>query len=302
MALDLLTLTALLCATQPAEDVPVQRPTERAAEDVPVEPEQEALAQADAAVPADAEAPAPEAAVPPPVLPPAQPEPAPAVEPSPAPVSTQAPMMVDTVASPPMDLEVAPALERNTEMVRVKRPLQTGNGMLGTAAALWGFNVMFQTTDRLVCGGCATGIFEHAVAGTAIGLAAGGGLRKGGTLAFDDAATQRKRRNHRRGKALGLGLLLGGAAVTLANDIMVYRCMANGQGPYEPWNAATPCNHGINRLVFDVGTGSMGAGAALLAGSVRYGKHSDAYARARRISVAPSVGRDRAGIQIGGRF
>ncbi len=290
MALDLLTLTALLSATQPAADVPLQRPTDRdAAEEAP----SEAVEPVEAEVPMQADAEPSVGEVPAPMLPPARPDP--------TAVTTEAPMMADTVPLPADD-ELAPALEPDRGLVRVKRPLQTGNGMLGTAAALWGFNVLYQASDRLLCGGCATGILEHTVAATSIGLAAGGGLRKGGALAFDDAATGSERRNHKRGRAVGLGLLIGGAAVTLANDVMVYRCMVNGEGPYEPWEGATPCNHGINRLVFDLGTGSMGAGAALLAGSVRYGKHSDAYARARRISVAPSVGRDRAGLQIGGRF
>lgn len=305
-------LVAMLSSTaEPA--VPVQRPASAPTDPAEAEPTEGAPSNAEAPA-TTTETPSESSTAKPPVLPDppgaaaVEPEPEPAAQPEPVvepPVEPQPPL-----EQPPPGSATAPEIpqpdfgEATNPLegyVRVTRPEGRGVGMLGTAAGLWGFAVLYQLGDRLLCGGCASGVFEHAVLGTAIGLAAGGGARLGGAWAYDDAVLKKEPRDARKARNVGLALLAGGAALTIINDALFYSCWLNNEGPYASGDA-TFCRHGVSRLLLDLGTGAVGTGAALTTGSIRYSKHSSAYARARTFSVTPSFGRSMAGLRFGGRF
>ncbi len=171
--------------------------------------------------------------------------------------------------------------------------------MLATAGGLLGFNLLFQAADGLLCGGCASGVLEHGVAGVAIGLAAGGGTLRGGAVAYDHAVMGRRPRDIERLRRTGIALVAIGAVATIVNDAMWFSCVLEDEGPYA---SDFSCRYGLSRLFFDLGTGSVAAGGAMIGGTTRYRQHSAAYARGRVISVLPKVGPRSAGLQIGGRF
>ena len=51
-----------------------------------------------------------------------------------------------------------------------------------------------------------------------------------------------------------------------------------------------------------MGTATTAAGLGLLSWSLTYGRDAKAYERARVIGLRPTLGRDRWGLGIGGRF
>lgn len=258
----------------------------------PTEPASQPEVQTPTPTPEPEVAPAPEAA---PATTPA-PEPAPAVE---APV---APVVPPPVVVP----EPAPGLDEldREGYVRVRPPQWRGTGMFVAGGIMYAAAVAFQAGDSALCGDCAAGFVERVFLFTSMGLMAGGGVMRGHADAYDDTALRRARPDTRRTLILGAALTGAGAVLGLVNEGMWWRCVFVGDGPYErtDGNSWIGCRYELSRGMLDVASASTAAGLGLLSWSLTYRRDAKAYERARVIGLRPSVGRDRFGLGVGGRF
>jgi hypothetical protein len=256
----------------------------------PTEPTSQPEVQTPAPVPEPATAPEPAP----------QPEPAPAVE---APVAPVAP-------PPVVVLEPAPGLTdlAREGYVRVRPPQWRGTGMFVAGGIMYAAAVAFQAGDSVLCGDCAAGFVERVFLFSSMGLMAGGGVMRGHADAYDDTALRRARPDTRRTLILGAALTGAGAVLGLVNEGMWWRCVFYGDGPYERpmpedfWILGAGCRSGASRAMLDVASASTAAGLGLLSWSLTYRRDAKAYERARVIGLRPSLGRDRLGLGVGGRF
>jgi hypothetical protein len=251
------------------------------------------------ALPPEVQAPAP---VPEPEVAPA---PAPEPEPEPAPVETL------PVTPPPV---VAPASapgftgQARERYVRVRPPAWRGTGQFVAGGVLYAAAIAFQAGDSVVCGDCAAGFIERLFLFGGMGLMAGGGVMRGHADAYDDTALRRKRPDTRRTLILGAALTGAGAVLGLVNEGLWWRCVFTGDGPYERpepddfWGGGVECRYELSRGLLDVAAASTTAGLGLLSWSLTYRRDAKAYERARVIGLRPTLGRDRLGLGVGGRF
>lgn len=267
----------------------------------PVEARRDRAGPTPPALPATAD---PEAPADPTVVP----EPVPAAEPigEPLPPVQTLPPVEDPVMPVPPP-ELAPGLagaELHSGWVAVKPPRWRGTGLFIGAGALLGSAIIFQLVDGLVCGDCGTGVTERVFLAASMGLAAGGGVMKGHADAYDDTALRRKRPDTRPILIAGAALVGVGAVVGLVNDGLWWRCVINGSGPYQTsdglgWH---DCRYDLTRGLLDLGAASTAAGLGMLSWSLSYRRDARAYERARVIGLRPTLGRDRLGVSVGGRF
>lgn len=248
--------------------------------------------------PADAEAEAPEAPEAPAEAEPAPAEPTPElprVEPlSPAPVT-------------PPEPELAPGLEADAHerWVKVQPPRFRGTALLVAAGVLYASAIAFQAGDSVSCGDCAAGFIERAFMFTGMGLAAGGGVHRAHADAYDDTAFGRSRRDTRRTFIAGVALTGAGAVLGLVNEGLWWRCFFSGDGPYAADgtpNGLADCRYGVSRALLDVSVAATGTGLGLLSWSLTYRRDAKAYQRARVLGLRPTLGRDRFGLGLAGRF
>ena len=256
---------------------------------VAAEPTAEAP-EADSAVPEE-----PPAAAPPESEPVAPPQPDTVVGPQPAPTEPAPTVSPDFEDSAP---GLHPDLGR--DYVTIKAPTWRGTGQFIAAASLFGLGVAFQVGDTVLCGNCASGVFERVVFGTSMGLAAGGGVMRGHADAYDDAALRRDRREVRRTLIMGAALTGVGAVMGLANEGMWWNCWINGEGPYA--DGGFDCRQGLSRGILDVATATTATGLGMLTWSLTYRRDARAYTRARVIGLRPTFGRERVALSLEGRF
>lgn len=246
------------------------------------------------------------------------PEPAPVVAPEPAPapvVETPIAPVVETpiapVAPPPVVVpEPAPGLiEQDREgYVRVRPPNWRGTGQFVAGGIMYAAAIAFQAGDSALCGDCGVGFIERLFLFTSMGLTAGGGVMRGHADAYDDTALRRARPDTRRTLILGAALTGAGAVLGLVNEGMWWRCVFVGDGPYERplpddfWGGGVECRYEVSRALLDVASASTTAGLGLLTWSLTYRRDTKAYQRARVIGLRPTLGRDRFGLGVGGRF
>lgn len=179
--------------------------------------------------------------------------------------------------------------------------------MLVAAGIVFAHAITYQGIDSLVFGNVATGGIERALMATTIGLAAGGGAVRARADAYDDTALGRKRPNTRRALIAGAALTGVGAVMGLVNEGLWWRCVFDGSGPYRTDGndfgfSAFDCRYGISRGLLDLSTGVTSAGLAMMSWALVYRRDARAYQRARVIGLRPSIGRDRLGLSLGGRF
>lgn len=221
------------------------------------------------------------------------PEPPP--EPAVAPVAPLAP-----------DLEPAPGLEADPgeRYITVKPPRWRGTGVLIGAGALYAAAIAFQAGDSALCGDCAVGVVERLFLFGSMGMAAGGAVLRGHADAYDDTALRRDRPDTRKTLIAGAVLTGAGAVMGLVNEGLWWGCVVTGDGPYDTTNEfnGSGCNYLAGRALLDVGTATTAAGLGLLGWSLTYSRDAKAYERARVIGLRPTLGRDRWGLGIGGRF
>lgn len=205
------------------------------------------------------------------------------------------------------DAELAPGLEADSleRYVTVRPPRWRGTGILIGAGALYAAAIAFQAGDSALCGDCATGVIERIFLFGSMGMAAGGSVLRGHADAYDDTALGRDRPDTRKTLIIGAALTGAGAVMGLVNEGLWWSCVVTGEGPYETndddWNG-TGCNYLTSRALLDVGTATTAAGLGLLSWSLTYSRDAKAYRRARVIGLRPTIGRDRWGLGVGGRF
>ena len=183
------------------------------------------------------------------------------------------------------------------DWVRGEAPKRRGTGLFVGAGSMLFATVVYQLGDALLCGGCSIGLTEHAFLSVGLGMAAGGGAMRGGFDAFQDASLRRTR-EPRRAIAAGVGTLLAGLALGVANDAMALRCSMNAAGPYA---ADDNCRFGVSRVLMDASAVAVGTGAGLLAWGLRYRRHARLYKRAR-VAFSPGLQRTGATLGLSGRF
>ncbi len=301
-----LSLSPLLMWSGPpaGPETPAATVEEPAAASSEADPKPPTLPESPGSVPA--EAPAAEAPAPDPA-----PAPAVAVEPvePPAPepvadVPVEAPLSSAQFDSPAPGLEA----DLHDDYVTIRPPSWRGTGMLVAAGLTFATAITFQGIDTLVCGECATGGIERAFMATTIGLAAGGGAVRAHADAYDDTALRRNRPNTRRALITGAVLTGAGAAMGLVNEGLWWRCVFDGSGPYRleaeefSWNRNFDCRYGLSRGLMDLATGATSAGVGMMTWALVYRRDARAYQRARVLGVTPTVGRNRWGLSIEGRF
>lgn len=188
--------------------------------------------------------------------------------------------------------------------VTVRAPRFRGTGMLVGSGLALGGALAFQAIDALVCGNCATGVTERVMLAASMGLAAGGGAARGRADAYDDTVLRRERPNTRRALLVGAALTGVGAALGLANEGMWWRCAVGGEGPYQVrfGGGSFDCRYGVTRGVLDLATVSTATGLAMLTWSLTYRRDARALRRARVIGLRPTMGRERWGLSLEGRF
>lgn len=228
-------------------------------------------------------------------------EPAATVGPPPR---TADPMVAPTL---PMieDSPLPPSTLEEREWITVRPPGWNGTGMLVGSAVFFGASLTFQFVDSIVCGDCGLGVTERIFFANSIGLAAGAGVMRGHAAAYDDVALKRPRRNARRIMITGAVLTGAGALLGLVNDGMWWACAVNGTGPYVTETNGFPrtdCRYGVSRALLDVAVASTAVGANMLTWSIVYQRDTRAYSRARVVGLRPTLGRDRLGLSVGGRF
>lgn len=246
--------------------------------------------------------PAPEATEPGVPVPEAPPEPEP--EPT-AEVAPVAPVVVPAPVPEPELPELGDGVTPGYVVVRP--PRWRGTGLLVGSAGLLASALIFQLTDALACGNCATGVVERVFLAGSMGLAAGGGVVRAHADAYDDTALRRERRDTRRALIAGATLTGAGAVLGLVNDGLWWRCVIGNAGPYttEPvneWNFSFNCRYGLTRGLLDVASISTATGLGLLSWSLAYRRDAKAYERARVIGLRPTVGRNRWMLGVEGRF
>lgn len=292
-------------ATNGAEPTPPAR-SDAPSNVVPVQPvqPQPVQPQPDRSVPPQPAPPQPEAS------PPAQPSPTTAsVDPAGADPFTHASSEDSSIAG--TDTEQPPGLHAShrslDDYVAVRPPAWRGTGMLVAAGVVFAHAITFQGLDSLMFGNVATGGIERALMATTVGLAAGGGAVRARADAYDDTALGRKRPGTRRALIAGAVLTGVGAVMGLVNEGLWWRCVYDGSGPYRTdgndFNFSTfDCRYGISRGLLDLSTGATSAGLAMMTWALVYRRNARAYQRARVVGLRPSIGRDRFGLSLGGRF
>lgn len=236
--------------------------------------------------------------------------------PPPPPVASVAPE--DPLEDPlgdPLELAVAdqsdlpPRLGAERERyVAIRPPRWRGTGMLVAAGVVFAHALTFQGIDSLVVGNVATGGVERALMATTVGLAAGGAAVRAHADAYDDTALRRRRPETRRMLIAGATLAGVGAAVGLVNEGLWWRCAFDGSGPYRTEGgdffdiSAFDCRYGISRGLLDLSTGATSVGLAMMTWALVYRRDARAYQRARVVGLRPTLGRDRWGLSIEGRF
>jgi hypothetical protein len=203
--------------------------------------------------------------------------------------------------------ELAPGLDAEDDddrYVTVRPPRWRGTGILIGAGALYAAAIAFQAGDSVLCGDCATGVIERIFLFGSMGMAAGGAVMRGHADAYDDTALRRDRPDTRKTLIAGAVLTGAGAVMGLVNEGLWWSCVVTGDGPYETngdFNG-TGCNYLTSRALLDIGTATTAAGLGLLSWSLTYSRDARAYQRARVIGLRPTLGRDRWGLGVGGRF
>lgn len=238
---------------------------------------------------------------------PVEAEPAPAPAEPPAELPLVEPLSPAPVTPPEPEPELAPGLEADAHdrWVKVEPPRFRGTGLLIAAGVLYASAVAYQAGDSVLCGDCAGGFIERALMFTGMGLAAGGGVHRAHADAYDDTAFGRSRRDTRRTFIAGVALTGAGAVLGLVNEGLWWRCFFSGDGPYAAdgaGNGLADCRYGVSRALLDVSVAATGTGLGLLSWSLTYRRDAKAYQRARVIGLRPTLGRDRFGLGLAGRF
>ena len=180
--------------------------------------------------------------------------------------------------------------------------------MLVASGIVFAHAITFQGLDTLVFGELATGGIERAMMASTVALAAGGAAVRAHADAYDDTALGRRRPNTRRAIISGAVLTGVGAVVGLANEGLWWRCVFDGSGPYrtdgqgDDFGSLFDCRYGVSRGLLDLSTAATSAGLGLLTWGLIYRRDARAYQRARVIGLRPTLGRDRFGLGLGGRF
>ncbi|MFO0634555.1 MAG: hypothetical protein U0168_17065 [Nannocystaceae bacterium] len=227
----------------------------------------------------------------------------PAVAVAPAAIEPPAPAIAPAPTAPPPPLaeldDVATLGPQRVPAgwVRVGAPRWRGSGLLATGASLFAMMGLFQIGDAVLCGGCAIGGIEHAFAAGSLAFVGAGGHVRGGHDAFADAVARRSR-SVRTARLAGAALLAGGVLLGIANDVMWYRCVMSGGGPF---GSDGNCRYGLSRGLMDLSVAAAGSGLALTTWGARYRRDRDAYALGRVIA-APTLHRGGAGLTLGMRF
>lgn len=94
----------------------------------------------------------------------------------------------------------------------------------------------------------------------------------------------------------------------LVNEGLWWRCVFAGSGPYrvEPeqefGRSMFDCRYGLTRGLLDLSTATTSAGLGLMTWALIYRRDARAYSRARVLGLRPTLGRDRWGLHLEGRF
>jgi hypothetical protein len=211
---------------------------------------------------------------------------------------------------PPPVPDSAPVEPKTEEPVwiTVSPPRWRGTGMFIAAGGVMFGTLTFQILDALACGNCTFGPIERLMLITTMGMAAGGGVTRAHADAFDDTALRRERPDTQRALVAGATLIGIGAVVGLVNEGMWWRCVLDRSGPYRLDQEdvdilmATPCRYHLSRGLIDLASVTTATGLGLLSWSLTYRRDARAYARARVIGLRPTLGRERWGLSLGGRF
>ncbi len=237
-------------------------------------------------------------------------EPSPEVEPpQPDPVAETS---TEVAPAPVADVEQplesrGPDEALHGDYVRVQRPRHNGTGMFITAGVTFGAAALVQSLDSLAFGDSSLGILERMFLATSMGMAAGGGIRKGHADAYDDTVFGRERPKTRKILVAGVALTAVGATLGLVNEGLWWSCVFNDDGPYaiEPDPDSFrqfDCRSGLTRGLLDLSSGATAAGLGMMTWALVYRRDARAYEGARVISLRPRFGRGYAGLSVGGRF
>lgn len=223
-----------------------------------------------------------------------------------APVAESAAVMGPELASAPL-VDTASGEETwKKNFVRVQRPRYWGTGMFVAAGATFAAAGLVQAVDSLVFGDASFGILERMFLATSMGMAAGGGIRRGHADAYDDTALRRKRPETRKILIAGAALVGVGATLGLVNEGMWWRCVIDETGPYENGTSGDfqsfPCRYGLTRGLLDISAGATTAGLGMLTWALVYRRDSRAFKGARVVGMSPTFGQGRAGFSVEGRF
>ncbi|MEM6990737.1 MAG: hypothetical protein AAF721_09575 [Myxococcota bacterium] len=236
------------------------------------------------------------------------------MQPAEAPVEVEPPQPEPTVQPqpevlPPAAVEVGPVEAAGPEpgFVRVQRPRYAGTGMFIASGVTFGAAALVQAIDSLVAGDQGTGILERMFLATSMGMAAGGGIKKGHADAYDDTVFRRKRPETRKLLIAGAVLVGAGATLGLVNEGMWWHCVFNDSGPYsieldEDTFQLYGCRYGLTRGLLDLSSGATAAGLGMLTWALVYRRDARAYEGARVVAMQPTFGRGQAGLSITGRF
>lgn len=293
-----LSLLGLALSSSLVWSSPPPRPAETAAPTSPTTPSAERTEPTPPVLPADpgdatTEVPAPDPSAP------DQSAPAPSPE-----VEPLAPEVTPPAGPMPVETESPLPREDTSGYVLVRAPRFRGTGLFIASGIMLGSAIIFQAVDSLMCGDCATGVMERVFLGGTMALAAGGGAVRGHADAYDDTALRRERPDTRRMLIVGAALTGGGALVGLVNEGMWWRCVFSNAGPYvdEGSFGAFDCRYGVTRGLLDFASVTTAAGLGMLTWSLAYRRDAKAYERARVVGLRPTLGRDRLGLSLGGRF
>ncbi|MBL4687493.1 MAG: hypothetical protein JKY37_23055 [Nannocystaceae bacterium] len=226
----------------------------------------------------------------------------PAVEPAVGPVAAGP----QGALGPLLDTAAAGEETWKENLVRVQRPRYSGTGMFIAAGATFAAAGIVQAVDSLILGDASFGILERMFLATSMGMAAGGGIRRGHADAYDDTALRRKRPETRKILIAGAALVGVGATLGLVNEAMWWRCAIDETGPYSKGSVGEfqmfPCRYGLTRGLLDISAGATSAGLGMLTWALVYRRDARAFKGARVVGMSPTFGQGRAGFSVEGRF